>query len=198
VICHWDDVEPIRREAGHIVASWLYLGAAAESVTVGVRRIRIDPGRWLTPVHAHNRVEEIFLRPPSTSSAAPAISAREACRTRCVRATCSFISRAARRTRRASAPTASTCSPSASASRRGAILSRDGESWLGARRIELAPEPGPFKREALAGEPPVEEAADRPTSIVNLEDCPVESRRGRTIQSDWRRLGQTAGSVRTG
>ena len=50
-IAHWGEVEAERGEAGHLAGWWTDLGSAAGSVTVGLQRIRIDPGKWSTPVH---------------------------------------------------------------------------------------------------------------------------------------------------
>jgi len=60
VIAHWDDVESGRAEAGHVGGLWADLGSAAGSKTVGVNRIRVDPGKWSTPFHRQTAEEEIF------------------------------------------------------------------------------------------------------------------------------------------
>jgi uncharacterized cupin superfamily protein len=60
MIAHWDDVEGERAEVGHLVSIWHDLGEAAGSVTVGLQRIRIDPGKWSTPAHVELAEEEIF------------------------------------------------------------------------------------------------------------------------------------------
>ena len=49
----------MRREGGHIAAEWTRL-SGANSVTVGVNRVRIDPDRWSTPLHLEGSEEEIF------------------------------------------------------------------------------------------------------------------------------------------
>ena len=61
MISHWDDVDGVRREKGPMAGTWQPLGGAAGSKTIGVNRIRIDPGRLSTPPHSHNRAEEIFF-----------------------------------------------------------------------------------------------------------------------------------------
>ena len=43
-VAHWDDVEPYRRESGHIAGNWYDLGRAAGSVAVGLTRILVDQG----------------------------------------------------------------------------------------------------------------------------------------------------------
>jgi hypothetical protein len=60
VITHWDDVVGVRREQGHIAGMWFAL-TGQSSVTVGVRRIRVDPGSWSTPLHLEGSEEEIFF-----------------------------------------------------------------------------------------------------------------------------------------
>jgi uncharacterized cupin superfamily protein len=60
VIAHWDDVEIFHGEKGPMAGSVQRLGDAAGTKTVGVNRVRIDPGRLPTPPHSHGRSEEIF------------------------------------------------------------------------------------------------------------------------------------------
>ena len=59
VITHWDEIEGARRERGHLAATWKPL-TGANSVTVGVQRIEVEPGRWATPLHLEGSEEEIF------------------------------------------------------------------------------------------------------------------------------------------
>jgi uncharacterized cupin superfamily protein len=59
VIAHWDEVDWQRREKGEMGAEWQRLGDAAETVRVGVNRVRIDPSRLSTPPHSHGSSEEI-------------------------------------------------------------------------------------------------------------------------------------------
>jgi len=58
-IAHWDDVEGRRSELGHLGAVWRDLGRAAGTVTVGLKRLEIDPGKWSTPAHVEGAEEEI-------------------------------------------------------------------------------------------------------------------------------------------
>src|SRR4051794_26061147 len=44
-----------------MAATWQPLGHAAGAKTIGLNRIRIEPGRLSTPPHSHNRAEEIFF-----------------------------------------------------------------------------------------------------------------------------------------
>ena len=60
MISHWDDVQAVRRERGHIGGDWQSLTGEA-SEWVGVKRIRIDPGKWSTPLHLEGSEEELFF-----------------------------------------------------------------------------------------------------------------------------------------
>ena len=59
-IAHFDEARVRDVEFGHFRTRWTFVGDAAGSVTVGVRRLQIAPGGWSTPVHEHGREEEIF------------------------------------------------------------------------------------------------------------------------------------------
>lgn len=60
-LAHWDDVEKTRRDFGTVRGLWTYLGEAAGSRTVGVRRIELAHGEISTPAHVHADDEEIFF-----------------------------------------------------------------------------------------------------------------------------------------
>jgi uncharacterized cupin superfamily protein len=60
-IVHWDEVEGERAEEGAFRSTWTPLGRAAGSVTVGVNRVRVDPGARSTPLHMEGAEEEIFF-----------------------------------------------------------------------------------------------------------------------------------------
>src|SRR4051812_12723155 len=57
---HWDDAPGGRFDVGPMGADWDLLGKAAGCDKVGLRRIRISPGKQSTPAHAHFGEEEIF------------------------------------------------------------------------------------------------------------------------------------------
>ena len=48
-VVHWDEVEPFRADEGAFQSTWTDLGRAAGSVTVGVKRVQVDPGARSTP-----------------------------------------------------------------------------------------------------------------------------------------------------
>jgi uncharacterized cupin superfamily protein len=61
VIAHWDEVESGRVEKGPMALMLQWLGNAVGTKTVGVNRMRIDPGRLPTPPHSHGASEEIYF-----------------------------------------------------------------------------------------------------------------------------------------
>jgi uncharacterized cupin superfamily protein len=61
MLVHWDEVEAVRRDFGVLHGSWRFLGDAAGSRRVGVRRLEIGAGEVPTPAHVHTGDEEIFF-----------------------------------------------------------------------------------------------------------------------------------------
>ncbi len=59
-IAHWDDVEKFRRERGQMAGTWAALGAADGTSRTGANRIELAPGEQPTPPHVHGEAEEIF------------------------------------------------------------------------------------------------------------------------------------------
>ena len=60
-IVHWDEVESVRNDDGAFRSTWTDLGSAAGTVTVGVKRVRVDPEARSTPLHMEGSEEEIFF-----------------------------------------------------------------------------------------------------------------------------------------
>jgi uncharacterized cupin superfamily protein len=198
VISHWDDVEAVRRERGHIGGDWQGLTGAA-SEWVGVQRIRIDPGKWSTPLHLEGSEEEIFfvlsgagvsVQWDGSKEEAYAVGegdclvhlALEHAHT--LQAGPDGLEALAFGERHYSANT---------------LLPRAGVSWLGPTWVlEGAPDDHPWKREAAAGAPEVGELAERPARIVNVADVSAEGREGETVARRVRDLGRAAGALKTG
>jgi uncharacterized cupin superfamily protein len=61
VTAHWDDAPSARFDVGPMGADWDLLGNDAGCDRIGLRRIRISPGKQSTPVHAHFGEEEMFF-----------------------------------------------------------------------------------------------------------------------------------------
>ena len=198
MITHWDDVEPTRRERGHIAASWQSL-SGANSVTAGVQRISVEPGRWATPLHLEASEEEIFYvlsgsgfsyQGDGESKNAYAIGAGDCLvhlaleHAHTVGAGDDGLVVLAFGQRHYAANT---------------WLPRAGVSWLGPTWVlQGAPEDHPWAREAAVGPPSWDALDERPSRIVNLADVPVVEREHGTVGSVYRRLGEAAGSERVG
>ncbi len=60
-VAHWDEVDPFRRAKGEMDATWQRLGDAAGTRSVGVNRVRVEPGKLPTPPHSHGASEETFF-----------------------------------------------------------------------------------------------------------------------------------------
>src|SRR5665647_2946434 len=59
-LVRWDEISGRRVEVGPMCATWTDLAKAGGSVTTGLKRIQIEPGRRSTPAHVHDAEEEIF------------------------------------------------------------------------------------------------------------------------------------------
>jgi uncharacterized cupin superfamily protein len=60
-VVHWDEIEGERADEGAFRSTWTDLGRAAGSVTVGVKRVQVEPGARSTPLHMEGSEEEIFF-----------------------------------------------------------------------------------------------------------------------------------------
>jgi uncharacterized cupin superfamily protein len=60
-VAHWDEVEFHRSAKGEMDAQWQAVGDAAGTRSVGVRRVRVAPGKLPTPPHSHGASEELFF-----------------------------------------------------------------------------------------------------------------------------------------
>ncbi len=199
-VAHWEDVEPVRRERGHLAGSWYDLGTAAGSLTVGLQRIRVDPGRWSTPLHLEGSEEEIFyvlggsgisLHWNGESTSAHAIEPGD-----CI----VYLALEVAHTLHAGPDGLDVLAfGMRSYADSATYLPRAGVSWLGASWVVSGGEENhPWTREAAAGEPEVGEVLERPPSIVNVHDVEPYERIKETVAARWRDLGEAAGSLRTG
>jgi uncharacterized cupin superfamily protein len=190
---HWDDVESSLRSAGHISGHWQALGDAAGSVGVGLNRIRVEPGRWSTPAHAHGRSEEIFV----------VLGGRG-------------LSWQAGRTYELELGDVLVHPPHGDAHTLCAgdeglevlalgqrvgddacHLPRASVSWLGVSWVAAGGD-HPWQREAAAGPPELPPASERPPRIVRTAEVEPVSRSGATVSRRRRDLGRAAGSRTTG
>ena len=198
-IAHLDDVPKLERSTGHLLARWTFLGEAAGSATVGVRRIEVEAGAWSTPVHDHGGSEEIFYVRAGRGLAWTDGTTAEIGAGDCI----VFLAGAGAHTLHALEP----LDVLAFGPRHRDFSTRFprlGLSMLGTRFAQsVAAEPGAtmlqFARELELGPPPLPDApGPRPPNIVNLADVePVVVERPRVARTR-RNLGLAAGSIATG
>ena len=198
MIAHWDDVAGVRREQGHIAGTWSSL-TGSRSVTVGVRRIRIDPEMWSTPLHMEGSEEEIFFVLDGDGlSVQDDGDGLHAYRVRPGDCLVHLPLRGAH-TLRAGDGGLDVLAFGERHLAGNTLLPRAGVSWLGPTWVlQGAPEDHPYAREADVGPPPVGEPDDRPACIVNVDEVGELERLGATVARRVRDLGRAAGSERTG
>ena len=199
-VAHWDDVEPVRRERGHLAGDWRDLGTAAGSLTVGLQRIQVDPGCWSTPLHLEGAEEEIFYVLGGSGLSlhwdGETTTAHELGPGDCV----VYLALEVAHTLRAGAEGLDVLAfGMRSYADAATYLPRAGVSWLGASWVVSGGEENhPWTREAAAGEPEVAAIAPRPPSIVNVSEVDPDERVKETVAARWWHLGDAAGSLRTG
>ena len=198
MISHWDEVETSRKKRGHIAGSWQSL-TGQSSQAVGVKRIRVDPGMWSTPLHLEGSEEEIFYvlagSGVSVQSDGDDIEGYE------VRAGDCLVHLALENahTLRAGPDGLDVLAFGQRHYAANTLLPNAGVSWLGPTWVLAgAEEDHPWTREAAVGPPEVAELSPRPGNIVNVSDLEPVERDGATVGRRNRDLGRAAGSRRTG
>ncbi len=187
-IAHWDDVAPKRAEAGHIGGAWQDLGSAAGSVTVGLRRIQIDPGKWSTPAHCQGGEEEIFFALGGAGLSWQDGEVYEVAEGDCL----VHLAGQAVHTLRAGPQGLEVLAFGMRLYTEIGELPRAGVAWIGRTWVSVGEDPAPWDREVAAGEPDVGDPSPRPETIVNVLDVPGEHG-GRS-----KGLGAKAGAEQTG
>jgi uncharacterized cupin superfamily protein len=198
VITHWDELESRRRERGHIAGEWSSL-TGANSVTVGVQRIRIDAGKWSTPLHLEGSEEEIFyvLSGAGTSVQweGEKIEAFEVRPGDCL----VHLALEHAHTLQAGPDGLEVLAFGQRHYAANTLLPNAGVSWLGPTWVLAGgDEDHPWTREAAHGPPRVDGILPRPARIVNVDDVESDERAGATVARRRRDLGRAAGSERTG
>ncbi len=198
MITDWDEVDEIRRERGHLAGTWQAL-TGDRSVTVGVQRIRVDPGKWATPLHLEGSEEEIFfvlagsgvsLQADGSGEEAYAVAAGD-----CL----VHLALEHAHTIQAGPEGLDVLAFGQRSYAANTLLPRADVSWLGPTWVRRgAPEDHPWAREAAAGPPVIGELGPRPRRIVALDTVDVLRHDGLTVRSERRDLGRAAGSQRTG
>ncbi|MEJ7569265.1 MAG: cupin domain-containing protein [Gaiellaceae bacterium] len=194
MISHWDELPCTRMERGHIAGDWQSL-TGDRSVVSGVKRIRIDAGKWSTPAHVENSEEEIFY----VLSGSGVSWQDGACYAVGPGDCLVHTARTEAHTLRASEDGLEVLAFGERHLASGARLPRAGVSWgLGAWVRTGIEDEHPWKLEVEAGEPEVSEPVAWPAWIARRDDVPVSKRRSGDVAGDWGDLGRAAGSQRTG
>jgi uncharacterized cupin superfamily protein len=188
VIAHWDEARSGRGEAGHIAGEWTDLGRAAGTKTVGLKRIKVDPGKWSTPLHRQTAEEEIFYVLGGSGICLLEGSAFE------VRPGDCIVHRVRElHSLRAGDEGLDVLAFGTRGQTEAAHLPRAGVSWLGGSWIEAGVGATPWEREAAVGEPDVPEVGSRPDSVVHVDEVEGDHDGG-----SWRLLARTAGAELSG
>ena len=200
-VIQWDDIEPYRREAGHIGGSWRDLGTAAGTRGVGVKLIDVDPGKWSTPAHVEGAEEEIFF--VLTGSGLSWQDDGRGGVAYEVRAGDCLVHRAEAEahTLRAGPDGLRVLAYGQRRQHGNTVLPRAGVAWMSPGYVDvtvIGEARHPFLREAEVGEPEVGELTERPPSIVNVQDVAGEQEDRPGYAELARDLARAAGSVATG
>jgi uncharacterized cupin superfamily protein len=198
VITNWHEIEGVRRERGHISGTWASL-TGTNSVTVGVRRIVVDPGRWSTPLHLEGSEEEIFFvlagSGLSVQDDGEGLEAYEVRPGDCL----VHLALEHAHTLQAGPDGLDVLAFGQRHYAANTLLPRAGISWLGPTWVrEGEPEDHPWIVEAEIGPPDDLQLFERPPRIVNVEDVTETAFDHETVRSEWKDLGRAAGSEQTG
>jgi uncharacterized cupin superfamily protein len=190
-LAHWDDVEPRRREAGHLAVNMRDLGTAAGTVGVGVTRWEVDPGKWSTPAHAELIEEEIFYVLGGSGRAWIDGETYEIGPGDCM----VYNAAEEAHTHKAGPDGLDMLAFGMRAYNTGTLLPRAGTVRMDPATVDASSDPRhPWDREAAAGEPESPAPSKRPPNIVHFSDAT----RLDVKASIDRDLGRSAGSERTG
>ena len=198
MISHWDDVESVRRERGHICGDWQALTGDA-SDGIGVQRIRVAPEKWSTPLHLEGAEEEIFFVLGGSGLSVQRVGSRDEAFEIGSGDCLVHLALVHAHTLQAGAEGLEVLAFGERTYAANTLLPRAGVSWLGPTWVlEGAPDDHPWKREAAAGPPTIEQVGERPSRAVNVADVPSGEREGATVARSVRDLGRAAGSYKTG
>ena len=190
-LVHWDDVEPRRKEVGHLAVNMRDLGTPAGTVGVGVTRWEVDPGKWSTPAHAELIEEEIFYVLAGSGLAWMDGETFEIGPGDCM----VYNAAEESHTHKAGPDGLDMLAFGMRAYNTGTLLPRAGTVRMDPAWVDASPDMRhPWEREAAAGEPPAGEISPRPANIVHFSDAT----RLNVKASIDRDLGRSAGSERTG
>ncbi|MHB0980099.1 MAG: cupin domain-containing protein [Thermoleophilia bacterium] len=190
VVIHWDDVEKRVVDLGPISARWTDLGMAAGTVTTGVRRIELEPGKRSTSAHMHTAEEEIFFVLGGSGLSWQDDATFEVSAGDCL----VHLPRAEAHTLMGGDLGLDVLAFSTRRPVEACRLPRAGVSWLGPSWVTSGDGAHPWGREIAAGELECPPPSPRPSRIVAVDAvAPREVGRGDYLLSS-RDLGRAAGS----
>jgi uncharacterized cupin superfamily protein len=194
-VVNLEELEPRRVEVGHLNADWTFVGPAAGCVAVGMRRLRITPGFFSTPLHVHAHDEETFY-----VLAGSGLSVQDD-KTYAVRDGDCIVHREAgeAHTLKAGDDGLDVLVFGHSLERSsGARLPRVGMTWSARSWFATGEGKSPFEREGELGPPETPDPGERPSSILNADEVEAEPSERENHRGRWRKLGGKAGARRTG
>jgi uncharacterized cupin superfamily protein len=189
-VAHWDDVEPYRRESGHIAGDWYDLGRAAGSVVVGLKRILVDPGKWSTPAHAEGAEEEIFFVLGGSGVSWQDGEVFEVGESDAL----VHLPEQHAHTLRAGPDGLDVLAYGQRKAQGNTVLPRAGVAWMHPSWVDVGGA-SPWEREAAVGEPEVGDVSPRPGRIANLSQGISWTLDTGAVDLN---LGDVVGSVETG
>jgi uncharacterized cupin superfamily protein len=190
----WEEVAGRRVEVGPMCATWTDLGKAGGSVTTGLKRIQIEPGRRSTPVHVHDAEEEIFY-----VVGGDGLSWQDGKTCAVTAGDCIVqVAGGAAHTLIAGEQGLDVLAFGTRGGAPVARLPRAGVAWLGSSWVEIGGEPHPWGREVAAGELVLPEPGERPANVVSVDTVDEALIAYGDTERRERALGRAGGSRATG
>jgi uncharacterized cupin superfamily protein len=198
-VTHFDEAPSREYAIGHIKGRWTFLGEAAGSVGVGVRRIEVPEGGWSTPAHEHGVEEEIFYVLGGRGHSWQRGRTSEVRAGDCI----VYLPRKGAHSLHALEPL-DVLAFGPRIYDEAVRFPRLGMSLVGNRAVESVPgavdgAPIQFVREAEVGPPELPESpVERPPTVANVEDVEGQTVAREHVARTRKDLGRAAGSVATG
>jgi uncharacterized cupin superfamily protein len=193
-LVHWDEVPGRRVEVGPMCGTWTDLGRAAASVTSGLRRVQVEPGKRSTPAHVHDAEEEIFY---VLAGAGVSWQDDRVC-TVGAQDCIVHVAGGAAHTLIAGPEGLDLLAYGTRHPASSCRLPRAGVAWLGRSWVEIGVEPSPWGREAAVGELVVPEPGERFADVVACAEIDEVVRDHGDVEVRRRALGDAAGARQTG
>ena len=194
-VVNLEDLEPRHVDVGHLKADWSFVGPAAGSVDVGMRRIQVAPGFFSTPLHVHADDEETFYVLGGSGLSVQDGKTYELRQGDCI----VHAERGEAHTLKAGDDGLDVLVFGHSRERSsGARLPRVGMTWSARSWFPTGEGKSPFEREGELGPPDTPEPGERPSSILNVDQAEAETSDRENHRGRWRKLAAMAGARRTG